>query len=391
MENNGGAAGDKIGSGKHVLVCGASFAGLSTAWWMNRLGYTVVVVELAKGLKKGGTPVDIRDGCVDIAKRMGLLQGIKANTLNKRTMEFRDADDVTVASMSHEERDDPGEGYEIERDLLLDMIFDSIAGDVEFIFDNSVAALDEGDEGVAVTFRDGTRRSFDLVFGCDGIHSAVRRLCFGDEAEFSHFLGQYFSITIVNKLLIAEDTMQLFNAPGKAVMLNAYNGKTDIVLCFSSNDEIPYDYRNEAQQREIVLEQFAGVKWRTPEALDEVKKSRTFYFDKFCQIRMPSWSSGRVTLVGDAGYCASPAAGMGGSLAIVGAAALADAFEHNAGNWELAFQDYNRSLRPFVEEVQENAIRFGLDMLFPETEEAILERNRRLQDEQCQARPSPRR
>jgi 2-polyprenyl-6-methoxyphenol hydroxylase-like FAD-dependent oxidoreductase len=379
MKINGVVPLAKVGDGKKVFVCGASFAGLSTAWWMNRLGYAVTVVEIGKDLKKGGTPVDIREGCVDIARRMGLLEGIKANTLNKRTMEFRNTDDVTMASMSHEEADGASEGYEIERDLLLDMIFDSIKDDVEFIFDNSVAALNETDEDVAVSFRDGTRRSFDLVFGCDGIHSKIRSLCFGDEAEFSHFLGQYFSITIVNKLLIAEDTVQLFNAPGKAVMLNAYNGKTDIVLCFSSDKEIPYDYRNEAQQREIVLEQFAGVKWRTPEVLDEVKKSKTFYFDKFCQIRMPSWTSGRIALVGDAGYCASPAAGMGGSLAIIGAAALADAFECNAGNSELAFQDYNRNLRPFVEEVQDNAIRFGMDTLFPKTEEAILQRNRHLQ------------
>lgn len=376
MSNNRVA---KVGLGKRVLVSGASFAGLSTAWWMNRLGYRVTVVEVGQDLKKGGTPVDIREGCVDIAKRMNLLDGIRAHTLNKRTMEFRNADDVTVASMFHEGEGNEGEGYEIERDLLLDMIFDSVKDDVEFMFGNSVAALDETDKGVAVSFKTGIRRSFDLVFGCDGIHSVVRRLRFGDEAQFSYFLGQYFSIAIVDKLLIAEDTMQLFNVPGRAVMLNAYNGKTDAVLCFSSDKEISYDYRNEAQQREIVLRQFAGVKWRTPEALFEMKNSKTFYFDKFCQIRMPSWTSGRTALVGDAGYCASPAAGMGGSLAIVGAVALADAFERHAGNWELAFQDYNRNLRPFVEEVQGNAIRFGLDTLFPKTEEAILQRNRELQ------------
>ena len=42
-----------------VLISGASFAGLSAAWWMNKLGYSVTVVEIAKGLRKGGTPVNI--------------------------------------------------------------------------------------------------------------------------------------------------------------------------------------------------------------------------------------------------------------------------------------------------------------------------------------------
>ena len=114
----------------------------------------------------------------------------------------------------------------------------------------------------------------------------------------------------------------MYNVPDKAIMVNAYNNKTDVIFCFNSEKEIPYDYRDFDQQRNIILEQFAGQSWRTAELLDEVEHSGNFYFDKFCQVKMPSWTKGRVALVGDAGYCASPAAGMGGSLAMSGAAAI---------------------------------------------------------------------
>src|SRR5262249_53005092 len=40
-------------------------------------------------------------------------------------------------------------------------------------------------------------------------------------------------------------------------------------------------------------------------------------------IRMDHWSQGRVVLVGDAGYCASPMSGQGASLALIGAHVLA--------------------------------------------------------------------
>jgi len=90
---------------------------------------------------------------------------------------------------------------------------------------------------------------------------------------------------------------------------------------------------------------------------------------------MPSWTKGRVALVGDAGYCASPAAGMGGSLAIVGATALADAFEKQKGNFELAFEAYNKDLRPFIDEVQAGAVE-TLDKLLPRTEEEVRWRNK---------------
>ncbi len=253
--------------------------------------------------------------------------------------------------------------------------FDTVRDHLEIVFDDSIAALGEADGGVDVTFEKGARRSFDLVFGCDGIHSAVRRMWFGSEAEYTHFLQAYFSITIVDKLLIEPNTLQLFNVPGKAVMLNAYKNKTDIVLAFVSEQEIPYDHRDAAQQRRIIAEQFAGAGWRTAELLREVQGSKSFYFDKLCQIRMPSWTKGRVALVGDAGYCASPAAGMGGSLAIDGAAALADAMREHPGDFERAFRDYDERLRPFIDEVQAQAVRTGLEVLLPRTEEAIRARN----------------
>jgi len=367
----------EISAGKKVLVSGASFAGLSAAYWMNKLGYDVTVVEISKGLKMGGTPVNIRGNTVDIVKRMGIFEQIRANTLRMELWEFKNADDVTEGSMTMQREGDtlPEDEFEIERDTLLNMLYDIVKEDVTFIFNDTITTISETNDNVQVTFKSGAQDTFDLLFGCDGIHSAVRKIWFGDEAKYLHFLGQYFSITIVNKLLIKENTAQFYNVPDKAVMLNAYNNKTDIILAFRSDEEIPYDYRNEEQQRQIIREQFAGQSWRTAALLEEVKNSGSFYFDKLCQIKMPSWTKGRVALVGDAGYCASPAAGMGGSLAIDGAAALADAMQQHKGQYEAAFREYNIAFRPFIEEVQEEAVRMGLASLVPRTEEAIRQRN----------------
>jgi 2-polyprenyl-6-methoxyphenol hydroxylase-like FAD-dependent oxidoreductase len=286
-------------------------------------------------------------------------------------LELVNADDTAAGPLQFPQDTAVAEiDWEIERDTLLDLMFDAVKNDATFVFANSIEALDETENDISVTFKDGSQRSFALVFGCDGVHSRVRKLRFGDEKQYTHFLGQYFSITIVDELLIKEGTTQIYNEPGKFVMLNAYNNKTDIVLCFASEHEIPYDYRDEAQQRKIISEQFAGQGWRIPELLDKVEMSTSFYFDKVCQIKMPAWTKGKVALVGDAGYCASPAAGMGGSLAIIGAAALADAFHKHRGNVELAFQDYNESFHPYIETVQAGAAN-NLDVLIPKSEDGV--------------------
>ena len=93
---------------------------------------------------------------------------------------------------------------------------------------------------------------------------------------------------------------------------------------------------------------------------------------------MESWTKGRVALVGDAGYCPSPAAGMGGSMAILGAAALADALQKHPDDLRAAFQEYDESFRPTVEGIQAHAVAFGLEMFMPRSEEAIQGRNMQL-------------
>ncbi|HYP89004.1 MAG TPA: FAD-dependent monooxygenase [Polyangiaceae bacterium] len=366
-------------NGKRLLISGASFAGLSTALWMTRLGYEVTIVEVARGLRRGGTAVDIRGDTVAIAQRMGILEKIRANRLSLRRWDMKNEHDVTERSLVLRNEGDPpsDDEFEIERNILLDLLFDAVRGDAQFVFDDSITALHQGRDDVDVEFARGAPRSFDLVFGCDGVHSAVRRLWFGGEAEYVHFLGQYFSITIVDKLLIEPGTAQMFNVPGKAAMLNAYKNKTDIILAFAVDEEISYAYRDQEQQRRIIEQQFTGQGWRTAELLAEVRGAPSFYFDKLCQVRMPSWTKGRVALVGDAAYCASPAAGMGGSLALHGAAALADAMGEHSGDYELAFRSYGQRFRPFIEQVQAEAVRTGLETLVPRTEEAIRARNAR--------------
>ena len=366
----------RTSNGKTVLISGASFAGLASAFWMNELGYDVTVVEIAPAIRLGGTAVNIRGKTIEIAKRMGILEKIQANRLSLRQWDFKTEDDRTARRLvlRAEGEPPPDDDYEVERDVLVNLLVEAVRGRCEIVFGDSVAALSETDR-MDVIFKSGRARSFDLVLGCDGTHSGVRRIWFGKEAQYVHYLHRYCSITIVDKLLIERDTAQLYNEPGKAVMLNAYKTKTDIILNFVSQEQIPYDYRDEAQQRKMVAEQFAGVGWRAAELLKEVERADNFYFDKLCQIRMPSWSKGRVVLVGDAAYCPSPAAGMGGSLAIDGAAALWEAMSTAAGDYELAFRKYDEAFRPTIDEVQADAVRVGVETLVPRTEEAIRERN----------------
>ena len=178
-----------------VLVVGASFAGLATAWWMTHLGYRVTVIEISNGLRKGGTPVDIEGETIDVLTRMGMIDAVRDKALPPREFQFRDADDSIIGEMPPQTAAQ-SERYEIHRDDLLEILFASVRDKVELTFGRSIKKLTNERESVAVTFDDGSDGAYELVFGCDGNRSRTRRLAFGDEVRFSHFMGGYFFIKV---------------------------------------------------------------------------------------------------------------------------------------------------------------------------------------------------
>ena len=366
-----------------VLVSGAGFAGLATAFWLNRLGYQVTIVEVASGLRRGGTPVDIEGETIAILERMGMFDAVSVKALPPRAFAFKDVDNRTLGGFGIDtSTQEPSRArFEIHRDDLLDILFAGIDGSVEILFGRSIRQIDDGRDDATVTLDDGTRRTFTLVFGCDGNRSNTRKLVFGDEENFAHFMGGYVYLKVVPETgILPANVSEVFSVPGRTAMLNGYCDRTDIGLAFRTDGEIEYDYRDRAQQRAIIHDQFDGLGWKVPTALKHVGTDDDFYFDRINQIRMPCWSKGRVVLVGDAGYCVSPVAGMGGSMAIIGAGRIAEALLRSGADYAAAFHDYHDKLHSFVEGIQERAANDGMATIFPADEEEMRERDRKLRD-----------
>jgi 2-polyprenyl-6-methoxyphenol hydroxylase-like FAD-dependent oxidoreductase len=363
-----------------ALVSGASFAGLATAYWLNRLGYRVTIVEIAARIRRGGTPVDIKGETVAILERMGLLDQAWAKRLPPRAFTFRDVYNEPLGAIDHTASPvDRPRDFEIHRDDLLDLLLDAVDGSVDILFDRSIVQLQEHAGHLSAVLSDGSRHDATLFFGCDGNRSKTRNLVFGDGDAASYFMGGYFYLKVVRETgLLPADTSEVFSVPGRTAMLNGYDDRTDICLAFRADSEIAYDYRDRARLRRLVHEHFDGLGWKVPQMLSHVDDEEDFYFDRATQIRMPSWSKGRAALVGDAGYCVSPVAGMGGSMAIIGAARLADALRQHPDDHAVAFQAYEDGLRPFVEEVQTRAATEGMAIVFPASAHELAERDRKI-------------
>ncbi|WP_346123038.1 FAD-dependent monooxygenase [Micromonospora coerulea] len=333
-----------------VLISGASVAGPALAWWLRRHGFRPTVVERAPALRPGGYKVDIRGAALTVVDRMGLREQVERHDTGMRSAHFVDARGARLATMDAalfggREGDD----VEIMRGDLARILADATR-DVEYVFDDSIAALTPSADAVEVSFERGPRRTFDLVIGADGLHSNVRRLAFGPESAHLRSLGHHIAIFTVPAEFGAEGIELMHPAPGRSVGVYRTAGAPDArALFLFPSPPGAAERRDVAGRKALLAEAFAGAGWLVPALLDAMWDAPDFYFDAMSQVRMDRWSTGRIGLVGDAAYGPSPASGQGTSLSLVGAYVLASSLAAAPGDPAAGFADYERRMRPFVE------------------------------------------
>lgn len=338
---------------KTVLISGAGVAGASLAHWLRRDGVTVTVVEAAPGARPGGQAVDVRGVALDVVGRMELLERVRAVRTRMRGMSVLDGDGrevhrstETTFSSGRLANDD----IELLREDLVRLLHEHAGPGVEFVFGDRIATLDQREDGVRVSFEHGRPRTFDLVVGADGLHSAVRRLAFGPEERFTRHLGTHLAVFSADNFLALED-WQLWLRDGEAgygVYPVRDNTELRVAFGFAAGPSA-FDHRDTDLQRQLVAERMEQLSWETPRLVRALREAPDFYYDAMTQVVMERWSNGRVVLLGDAGYCASPLSGQGTSLALVGAHVLADALRRAGADHRTGFADYERRMRPFVE------------------------------------------
>ncbi|MFF5976845.1 FAD-dependent monooxygenase [Streptomyces sp. NPDC012769] len=350
---------------KTVLISGASIAGPALALQLHRHGFTPTVVERAPELRTGGYKVDIRGTAIEVCRRMGILDEIRANSTDMEGGSYVDAGGRTIGELPAEIFGGRADGDdEIMRGELARILYERTRDDVEYLFDDSVAALHDDGDGVDVTFESGTRRRFDLVVGADGMHSHTRRLAFGDERRFKRYLGAYISIFTAPNHLGLKRWETYHALPGKLVCVYSSAGETSAKnsFVFRSPEELPYHHRDFGAQKRVLSEAFAGDGWEIPRLIGHAADATDFYLDSISLIEMDRWSSGRVVLLGDAAHCASPASGQGTGLALTGAYVLAGELAAAQGDHRVAFEEYERVMRPGVEQNQRMAEGFVKEM-----------------------------
>jgi len=354
-----------------VLISGAGVAGPTLAYWLSRSGFEPTVVERSEGQRSSGNPVDVRGGAMEVAERMGVLPRLREAATSVSGLAFVDASGRRVGRIPVGKAD--GTELEVPRADLAAVMHDAARERAEFVFGDSITALRQDAAGVDVAFATGAPRRFDLVVGADGLHSAVRRLVFGPASDFMRHLGMYVATLQLGYPADDPSTVLMYNLPGRSVSVHPVSGNAMAAFIFRSPAIAGLDNRDTAACKQIVLDAYGDGGWELPRLLDRVRAADDLYFDSVSRVRLPSWSRGRVALLGDAASCMS-LFGNGSSLAIAGAATLAGALGAAPDDPATAFGAYEAEHRVRVRPTQRGRLIAGA-LLVPASRGGIAARD----------------
>jgi len=362
---------------KNILISGAGIAGTTLTYWLKRFGFNPTVVEHAPKLRKGGYAIDFWGAGFDVAERMGIIADLDKADLGITEVSLVDENSKRKGGLNYLKLKKlmKGRAFTLLRGDLAEVIYKHLDKDIEIIFGNTINKIEQHNDSVTVTFHNGRTSNFDLVIGADGLHSNVRNLIFGSEAQFEKYYGYYTSSFTIEANIYSGKAFQMYNVPCKqAAVYSTNENKTTTFFIFTSPEKLSYQHHNIEAQKQILRSEFENAGWKCADLLLKMDTASDFYFDVVSQIQMNNWSKDRITLVGDACDCPSLLSGQGSTLAMVGAYILAGELKEANGNYKVAFAQYENIFKPFIEDKQRIAKNFAKSFV-PKSKLGIWMRN----------------
>lgn len=362
-----------------VLVAGAGVAGQALAFWLTRGGHRVTVAERFPALRATGAQVDLRGQGIEAVSRMGLLDAVRGALVDEAGVAFVDARGkakaTIMANTSGTGRQTLTSEYEIMRGDLVRILHDATKHDTEYIFGKSVDGFEQDEHKVIAHFSDGSSGEFDLLIGADGQGSRIRRVLLPQSFDPYWRVGIHMAYWFVPRIASDSNIRDTYMVPGGRQIMRRSHNPTETQVYFvmrEESEEASAIHRAPVErQQEFWADRFRDAGWQTERFVEGMSTSPFFYSQEIAQVRTDTWSQGRVVLAGDAAHCPSPYSGMGISGGLVGAHVLAGEINRHPGDLPTALANYDRTLRPFVNEIQGEVNPRLLRLGMPMTQQAI--------------------
>ena len=308
---------------QRVLIVGAGMAGMTLGLALKRNGIACEIVEIRPALTEPGTGISLQGPALRALREVGALEGCISRGFAQTFFKACDAEGNVTGTVELPRL--LGPDYPATIGIMRQAVHEVLAGELNRLsvpirLGTTVSVLTQTDEGVDVSFTDGTRGRYDLVVGADGSNSIIREMTFGPQVR-PRYTGQMNWRATVRRPPEVTGRYSYFGPTIKSGF-NPISEREMYIYLLQNVPERPR-WQDEELPRILrgLLAEFGGILGR---ARDEVRDPEQIICRPvFSMIMAPPWYRGRVMLIGDAAHTTTPQLASGASIGIEDAVVLA--------------------------------------------------------------------
>ncbi|KZS89538.1 FAD/NAD-P-binding domain-containing protein [Sistotremastrum niveocremeum HHB9708] len=342
-----------------IAICGGGIGGLSLAYMLQKnSNIDVQVYEATSHFEEVGAGLTVWPRTLRILRMVGLKDGYSdlatfpPPEASNLAYDFRKSDQPEEGHV-YFERQVPGGLTSFHRAHLLDLFAKKVPTK-NCHFKKRLQCYEQTEDHVTLYFADGTQATCDALIGCDGVHSAVRKRVLKEKLlyeeddsrrkELTECLNPIWSHTNAWRSLIPMSVL-------KAVAPDHPATKRPQIYCGTRQHAVVYPIAKHTLinfvgcNREPNEEGTYDALYALPPSKEDVDK---MYADWEPDLQillkcittitrwpihylkpLPSWTEGRVTLLGDAAHAMAPHCAAGAGMAIEDSFLLSTLLRHS--------------------------------------------------------------
>ena len=309
---------------RRVLIAGGGIGGLALANALTHNGVPATAFERAGELAEIGAAIGVQTNAVMALRRMGRADDLLAVGVPIEDYEYVDWRGRRLATWSQGKigRQLGEPTTVVHRADLQRVLLDGLPDGV-LRLGAAVTGFRQDADGVVVTLDDGTEERGAVLVGCDGLRSTVRVALLGDEApRYSGWVAlRGIAEGFAHDSIPIGRARQTLGAGRSFGTWHIRGGRVYWVATLKA----PLGAGDPPEGRkERVLDAFRGAHAPVADVVEQTKPDAILRNEVFDRAPVPTWSEGRVTLLGDAAHPTTPVTGQGGGQAIIDAAVLAE-------------------------------------------------------------------
>lgn len=336
---------------RKILIAGAGIGGLTAAANLLRAGHDVSIFEQAPELSEVGAGLQLSANATHVLHHIGLGPALAEVGVRPGAYVFRlhdTGEEIQRFALSDDhERLHGAPYYQVHRadihSLLAAKVLD-LKGDAIHL-NCRVTGFEETADSVKLRIADGTHADGDLLVGADGLKSVICQQLVGNISA-TYTGDAAWRITVPVERLprnFMEQVMMVWMGPGRHVV--AYYLRAGAILNFVGlveTDEISEESWTAKFPWERFKADFKGWHPDVQTIIDVADRESCYRWSLHYRPAVRTWSTARVTLLGDSVHPTLPYLAQGACMAIEDGAVLTRALDQTDSISD-ALQLYQRS------------------------------------------------